>query len=111
MDACEKTAVPTSLPVEPLDLPSQDFRNGPDVDNGPAPRNMFEVIFEAPSVPERVTTPPNPPPTIRLPAIHRLPIHHFPIYYRLPAAQEKVRKFHRRHNKGQSGRDKEKSKL
>ncbi|XP_075750390.1 uncharacterized protein LOC142817218 [Rhipicephalus microplus] len=62
MDASEETAVPTSLPVEPLDLPSQAFRNGSDVDNCPATRNPFELIFQEPSVPERVTTPPNPPP-------------------------------------------------
>ncbi|KAL3214670.1 hypothetical protein MRX96_034767 [Rhipicephalus microplus] len=64
MDASEETAVPTSLPVGPLDLPSQAFRNGSDVDNCPVTRNP------------------------------------------LPAGQEKVRKFHRRHNKGQSGSEK-----
>ncbi|KAL3184083.1 hypothetical protein MRX96_006191 [Rhipicephalus microplus] len=62
MDACEETAVPTSLPVEPLDLPLQAFRNGSDVNNCPAPRNLFELIFQGPSVPEQVTTPPKPPP-------------------------------------------------
>nr|XP_037280078.1 chromatin modification-related protein EAF1-like [Rhipicephalus microplus] len=62
MDASEETAVPTSLPVEPLNLPSQAFRNSSDVDNCPATRNPFEIIFQEPSVPERVTTPPNPPP-------------------------------------------------
>ncbi|KAL3226890.1 hypothetical protein MRX96_048892 [Rhipicephalus microplus] len=62
MDASEETAVPTSLPVEPLDLPSQAFRNGSDVDNCPTTRNAFELIFQEPSVPERVTRPPNPPP-------------------------------------------------
>ncbi|KAL3214669.1 hypothetical protein MRX96_034767 [Rhipicephalus microplus] len=61
MDASEETAVPTSLPVGPLDLPSQAFRNGSDVDNCPVTRNPFELIFQEPSVSERVTTPPNPP--------------------------------------------------
>ncbi|KAL1479355.1 hypothetical protein MTO96_051910 [Rhipicephalus appendiculatus] len=62
MDACEETAVSTSFRVEPLDLPSQACRNGSEVDNCPTTRNPFELIFQGPSVPERVTTPSNPPP-------------------------------------------------
>ncbi|KAL3190541.1 hypothetical protein MRX96_020052 [Rhipicephalus microplus] len=71
MDACDETAVPTSLPVEPLDFPLQAFWNGSDVENCPATRNPFELIFQGPSVPERVTTPPNLPP-------------HHPLSYNVP---------------------------
>ncbi|KAL3176486.1 hypothetical protein MRX96_010282 [Rhipicephalus microplus] len=84
MDASEETAVPTSLPVEPLDLPSQAFRNGSDVDNCPVTRNPFELIFQEPSVSERVRTPPNPPP--HLPPPCNLPPSNPPLSNRSQAA-------------------------